>query len=185
MKVHRLSISTASLVSYSKPFHPGRVIPVKQGTAAVQDTDSLFHIVGQVRNASSSSRDEVIQGPELPQDCKLSVSLKRKTKWINSTWIEKFRATITHYNDLDISDFSFSKFRRTYKNIFPRSIQLYQLERYFGILRTWVGTKWSQLGRMKWDSVFLVNFTFSATRKRQTTIVKRKENSAQHKSLRP
>jgi len=51
----------------------GRVIPVKQGTAAVQDTDSLFHVVGQVRNASSSSRDEVIQGPELPQDCKLSV----------------------------------------------------------------------------------------------------------------
>lgn len=52
----------------------GRVIPVKQGTAAVQDTDSLFHVVGQVRSASSSSRDEVIHGPDLPQDCKLSVS---------------------------------------------------------------------------------------------------------------
>ena len=71
------SLSTSSLVSYSKHFHPGRVIPVKQGTAAVQDTDSLFHVVGQVRNASSSSRDEVIQGPDLPQDCKLSVSLKQ------------------------------------------------------------------------------------------------------------
>ena len=52
----------------------GRIFPVKKGTSAVLDTDTLFHQVAQVRPANLD-RDKVMAGPEFPTHCRLKVQL--------------------------------------------------------------------------------------------------------------
>lgn len=50
----------------------GIIYPVKAGTSAILDTDTLFHQVAQVRPAHLD-RDKVISGPELPTHCRIKV----------------------------------------------------------------------------------------------------------------
>lgn len=51
----------------------GRVFPVKEGTAAILDADSLFHVVAQVKSPEAR-KDEILAGPNFPTHCRLKVS---------------------------------------------------------------------------------------------------------------
>lgn len=49
------------------------MFPVKEGTAAILDADSLFHVVAQVKSPGAK-KDEILAGPDFPTHCRLKVS---------------------------------------------------------------------------------------------------------------
>ena len=51
----------------------GRVFPVTEGTAAILDADSFFHVVAQVKSPGAK-KDEILAGPDFPTHCRLKVS---------------------------------------------------------------------------------------------------------------
>jgi len=50
----------------------GKVFPVSNGLTAVLDTDSLNHMVAQVRG-KNITRKEIIPGPDFPKECRVEV----------------------------------------------------------------------------------------------------------------
>ena len=48
------------------------MFPVKEGTAAILDADSFFHVVAQVKYAGAKN-DEILAGPDFPTHCRLKV----------------------------------------------------------------------------------------------------------------
>ena len=48
------------------------MFPVKEGTAAILDADSLFHVVAQVKSPGAK-KDEILAGPDFPTHCRLKV----------------------------------------------------------------------------------------------------------------
>jgi len=50
----------------------GKIYPVSGGTTAVLDTDSLNHMVAQVRG-KNDTREEIIPGPDFPTECRVEV----------------------------------------------------------------------------------------------------------------
>ena len=49
------------------------MFPVKEGTAAILDADSLFHVVAQVKSPEAKN-DKILAGPDFPTHCRLKVS---------------------------------------------------------------------------------------------------------------
>ena len=50
----------------------GKIYPVSGGTTAVLDTDSLNHMVAQVRG-KNDTREEILPGPDFPTECRVEV----------------------------------------------------------------------------------------------------------------